>query len=183
MAKSMVFVAALAVVLACSLVPAAYAVEGECVTYNTTATGIIKLDGPAMKNCSRCQWQCLTDAWCTDITFNGVAYTKGDLPTFNCGSLPAPYADDYFTQIKNGTIKGLAVFFDANGVVIDTQEQSCEETAQQCYYWATCTGFTFNYDLTVAKDNTNAMLSACPATPYSSPIIIQPDGNAGRRLK
>lgn len=176
--KTTVLVFALAAVVAVSLVPAVSAV-GECYTFNVTEAGEQKLDGPALKNCSRCQWQCLTDSWCTHAQYNGVRYNKTDLVTLDCGLVDG---DDYFTMLKNGTIKGLCVMFNAAGQLIDTQEQSCEECAQQCYYWGSCTGYTFNYNLTVAKDNTNSMLSSCPLTPFSSPLIIQPDGNA-RRLK
>jgi hypothetical protein len=176
MARLLMFVG-LAALLAVSFAPAAFADPAACITYNQT----VVLDGPAQKNCSRCQWQCLTDFWCTSASFAGTVYAKADLPFLNCGDLPPPLGDTYFTDIKNGTIKGLAVLFNGE-TIIDVQEQSCEETAHQCYYWASCTSFTFNYDFTVTKDGTNAMLKACPATPYNSPIIVKPDGNARKLL-
>lgn len=83
---------------------------------------------PPQKSCNRCQWQCLTDASCVSASLNGTSYTPAQLSTFNCG-------DGYFTLPRNGTISGLCVLLGANGTIIDTQEQGCQECVQQCFLY------------------------------------------------
>lgn len=114
--------------------PAPVSEVGDCVIIG--ASGV--LDGPAKKSFGRCQWQCLTDFGCTSMTFNGAAFARADLPTTD----GTAFGDPYFTA---GGSPGLCVLFDAEGTIIDTQEQSCQLCEEQCDFWAQCASFTHNY--------------------------------------
>lgn len=102
----------------------------------------------SVKACHSCQWQCLTDATCTEMWYGAgpdVKLTKEELAAFDCGSLNPDYT--YFTDIDLSP--GLCVLLDANSAfpafIFDTQESDCRACAHYCLYDSRCTGFVFNY--------------------------------------
>jgi hypothetical protein len=118
----------------------------------------------SVKNCSACQWQCLTLAPCTGIDFEGTAYDKETLAlTGDCG-------DGYFTGPLSA---GLCVLYDANSNFIagifDTQEQSCAECSQQCITDSRCTSFAFN-GVPYGKTDTCGV----PPPPPPPPVVPSP---------
>lgn len=116
-------------------------VTGDCIL--TTFANIKE----SQKTCYSCQWQCLTDKQCTDMSFNGVSFTKTELTSVDCGEVDG---NAYFTDPTRSD--GLCVLLDENAnvtdfpaFVFDTQEQGCVDCAHQCFYDQRCTGIIFNY--------------------------------------
>lgn len=104
--------AVLAAASACSASPE----MGNCKLLSTAGDR-----GAALKSCSNCQWDCLTDPLhCTGLEFDDQELSFDELFTWKCGD------GNWEDPAKSA---GLCVLFDTSGEgsVFDTQEQGCQE--------------------------------------------------------
>jgi hypothetical protein len=118
-------------------VPSACNVQAsECIVYDTNGNII---DGPVVKNCGECQWNCLTNYNCGSISLcnQNNRIPKDVLTTYNCGD--GSWNNGQNLCVLFGTVNGV------QNVVLDTQHQGCAECAHQCRTWGDCTGVTWAY--------------------------------------
>lgn len=113
--------------------------KAECILFHSDGSII---DGPVTKTCGQCQWQCLTSLTCAGISlYDSSNYiSQSNLYGYNCGD-----------GSWDGGL-GLCVLLAADGTLLETQHQGCEECSWQCENWEQCAGVWYAYNFYAKGD-------------------------------